>query len=245
MLVSILLNTIDRYELTVKCIGSALATAGFPFELLVCDNGSTDARVAEYTRSLHPTYFRVNGMNAGIAHMHNQMLLRARGDWFCLLDNDIEIRWNGWLAAMVNAYERVPLSGIQALYTAGLSPELHPEVEVCGVKIHPAVPPKEDAAFGTRLFGRKVLEKVGYFCEEYDPYSLADNEYNWRAYHAGFVNYYLGGPECYHLDLDVGQNTGYRRMKDESMRVAFPKFQANMERYKTTENYYLPPPNEY
>ena len=47
-LVSLLLNTIDRYDLTVKCIGGALANCGYsPIELLVCDNGSKDQRVIE------------------------------------------------------------------------------------------------------------------------------------------------------------------------------------------------------
>lgn len=251
-LVSILLNTIDRYDLTVKCIGGALANCGYsPIELLVCDNGSKDSRVVEYMRSLNPSYLRMNERNEGCAQMHNQMLLRASGRYFCLLDNDIEL-YSGWLSDLVDSYRRMENAyiagvvrppGIAAIYTTGLSPEQHPAVCLPGgMVIHPAHPPKQDAAFGTRLFDRIVLGTVGYFCEDYGTYGLCDNEYNSRVYASGFINYYIEGPPANHSGVDVGENSEYRRMKDESLRIAAPKMNANLKRYEETGNYYLPAP---
>ncbi len=241
-LVSILLNTIDRFDLTVRCIGGALADCSCKYELLVCDNGSSDRRVVDYVKTLPGlVYHRLNESNEGCAQMHNQMLLRAKGDYFCLLDNDIEL-WNGWLDKLVEVYETVELSGIAAIHTTNLSPEQHPAENLNGIVVHPATPPKEDAVFGTRLFDRSVLKKVGYFCEDYGPYGLCDNEYNSRVYHSGFVNYYLDGPSAMHLGDDVGESSEYRRMKDESLRVASPKFLDNVRRYSETGNYYVPPP---
>ena len=241
-LVSILLNTIDRYYMTVKCIGPALERAGFAYELLVCDNGSSDRRVIDYIETLKPVYFRQNQFNEGCGQMHNQMLLRAKGDWICLLDNDIEIYGDGWLRALVETYESVPNSGVIGIHTKKLCPEKHNAVNVNGVTIFEAIPPKEDAVFGTRLFGRNVLEKVGYFSEDYGPYALVDNEYNSRVHHSGFRNYYIDWPSGLHLDIDVGQNTPYRLMKDASMKRAMPIMAENMRRYFETKNFHIPPP---
>ncbi len=242
MLVSVLLNTIDRFELTVQCIGPALESAGYPLELLCVDNGSSDKRVIEYIASLRPIYHRLNETNEGCAQMHNQMLLRAHGDLFCLLDNDIEIKRPHWLRDLVEVYQDVPDSGVAGIHSEKLSPEKHDAVSIGGRTIHLAIPPKEDAVFGTRMFGREVLKKVGYFCEDYGTYSLCDNEYNSRVHHSGFKNYYIDGPSGLHLGTDVGDGSAYRRMKDESMHKAGPVFTANMARYFETKNFYLPPP---
>lgn len=241
-IVSVLLNTIDRYDMTVRCIGPALRIAGYPFELLWCDNGSEDKRVLDYMRSLNPVFTCLNDRNEGCAQMHNQMMLQARGDWFCLLDNDIEITRKDWLRDLVETYEAVPNSGMAGIHSDLLCPEQHAPVEVAGKVIHPALPPKEDAVFGTRLFGRTVVKKVGYFSEEYGPYGLVDNEYNTRVHHSGFVNYYIDGPSCLHIGMDVGENSAYRRMKDESMRHGSVVLAANMRRYFETGNFYIGPP---
>jgi glycosyltransferase involved in cell wall biosynthesis len=251
-LVSLLLNTIDRYDLTVRCVGGALANCGYsPVELLVCDNGSRDYRVTDWLLKLNSAYLRINEKNEGCAQMHNQMLLRAAGQYFCLLDNDIEL-YPGWLSDLVDSYRRmedayiagiVRPPGIAAIYTTGLSPEQHPaDCLPGGMVFHPAPPPKQDAAFGTRLFDRVVLGRVGYFCEDYGTYGLCDNEYNSRVYSSGFINYYIDGPPANHLGVDVGENSEYRRMKDESLRIAAPKLNANLKRYEETGDYYLPAP---
>jgi GT2 family glycosyltransferase len=242
--VAILLNTIDRYDLTVRCIGGALASAGYPFEFLCCDNGSSDRRVIDYIAKFAPVYFRQNTINEGCAQMHNQMLLRTKADLFCLLDNDIEIKHDKWLRALVETYEVVEGSGVIGVYTDGLGCERHAEVHAkpSDTAIHLAVPPKEDAVFGTRLFSRTVLDKVGFFCEDYGPYGLCDNEYNSRVHHSGFSNYYITGPGSGHLGIGSEDTGGYRRMKDDVMQSAQTRFRANMKRYFDTGDFYVPAP---
>lgn len=241
-LVSILLNTIDRYDITVNAIGNALDTAGTEFELLWCDNGSSDKRVIEYMRTKNPVYERLNVTNEGCAQMHNQMLLRANADYFCLLDNDILIRRNNWLRDLLETYIAVPDSGMAGIHTDNLCPEQHAIETVEGRVIHTARPPKEDAVFGTRLFSRHVLNTVGFFSETFGVYGLVDNAYNSRVHHSGFRNYYIGGPSGLHMDMDVGHNTEYRRMKDAEMRKNGPVFQAEIGRMHAEKNFYLPPP---
>lgn len=225
--------------MTVKCIGDALKTAGHPFEFLCCDNGSGDRRVIDYIAGLEPAYFRQNVSNEGCAQMHNQMLLRAKGDLFALLDNDIEIRRDNWLRDLVDAYNKIPNSGMIGIHTDNLCPEMHAPETIEGIVVHPARPPKEDAVFGTRLFGRAVLAKVGAFCEDYFTYSLCDNEYNTRVHHSGFMNYYISGPSGVHLGQDVGEQSSYRRMKDDCLRRAAPIMHQNLHKYFSTGNFYL------
>lgn len=250
-LVSILLNTIDRWDLTVQCIGTALATAGYPFELLVCDNGSTDQRVIDFILRLKPAYFRQNATNEGCAQMHNQMLLRAKGDYFCLLDNDIAMP-PGWLAALVEAYERVSNSGVIGIHSLM---ELHDQRILRAAElilregdnapcyvIRPAMPPKEDAIFGNRMFGCEVLEKVGYFSEEFGVYGLVDNHYNSRVYASGFINYYIDSHLGQHLGDDVGEASEYRAMKWRSLEAAKGTFVADIARRYAERDFYIPPP---
>ena len=82
-----------------------------------------------------------------------------------------------------------------------------------------------------------LRNKIGEFCEEYGVYSLWDSDYSLRATAAGFQNFYLPNLRSHHFGNDVGDNTPYRKMKDESMRLAQPVFDKNYEEYKKG-NYY-------
>lgn len=252
MLVSILLNTFNRFDLLQRCIPPTLACAGHRFELLVCDQGSDDTRVVELIRTLpldyapfQKTYHRINATNEGCAQMHNQMLLRANGDLFCLLDDDIEIRRQGWLKDLVDTYLKVSeinRPGMSGIHSTQLCPEMHAPAVVNGIVIHPAVPPKEDAVFGTRMFGRKVLEAVGYFDENFGLYAYVDNQYNSRVHHSGFINYYISGPSGVHHGWDCGMDTPYRKMKDEHLVKYGPLLVADMHRRMHEKDFYVPAP---
>lgn len=238
--VAILLNTIDRYGLLDSCVGTALRSAGYAFDLFWCDNGSTDKRVIEYMRRFNPLYERLNENNGGCAKMHNQMLVRAAFgyDMFCLLDNDIDIGRNDWLKELVETYEAIPESGVVGIHTQGIGADPYPPEIRNGITIHAYLD-----VFGTRLFSLKVLDKVGYFFEDYGLYGLVDNEFNYRAHSLGFLNYYLDGPSSKHLGADVSDSSDYRRMKDEAMRVAQPIYQERMARcLRNPMSLYVPAP---
>jgi GT2 family glycosyltransferase len=239
--VAILLSTIDRYNLLDQCVGTALRTAGYPFVLFWCDNGSTDQRVLDYMWAFDPMYARINKQNEGCAQMHNQMLLRAKAiecDMYCLLDNDIEIGRNNWLKELVETYEAISDSGIIGIHSKGLGQDPAPAQVLSGcVTVHPHMD-----VFGTRFFDRIVLDKVGYF-DELSLYALCDNIYNCRVHYNGFLNYYLDGPSGKHLCLDVGDNSEYRKMKDREMELAQMRAGNIMERCKTDiASCYVPAP---
>lgn len=234
MICSILLCTIDRLELTIKCVGNALATAGYPFELLSVDNGSTDIRVIDYVKSLTPRYHKLNKTNLGYAPMLNTMLWHARGTYFCVIDNDIMLP-NNWLKKLVEVNRAIPESGISGYHCVQT---LHPVEVRNGMEIHPG-----EAVHGIKFFSRSVLKNVGYFCEDFCPYGNEDVDYNRRCRLAGFTNYYLGGGDrAQHLGEDCSEKTPYRMMKWESLKHAADVLGQRFAYYDSGGSYYIGPP---
>ena len=230
--VSILMVTLDRYDLLAKCVEENLAKAGYPFELLCCDNGSTDQRVIEYVDNLQPAYHRINETNLGYAPCLNQMLLRAKGDYICIADPDITLP-NYWLRKLVAANKDIPDSGISGYHCVEALPD---ECTVYGHRIRPG------DVFGIKFFNRRVLNEVGYLCEDYSPYGLEDRDYLERLKGKGFICYYIADGKSEHIGQDVDQKNEYREMKWKNLERVYPTFCANMERYKATQEFYLPPP---
>lgn len=233
-LVSVLVVTLNRRDLAIKTVKPALDTAGVDYELLSVDNGSTDG-VQDYIAGLNPVYHRFNETNEGYAPALNQMLLRAKGDYFCVLDPDFAVP-DGWLKKLVEVNQAIPNSGTSSIWS--VLGHYDPRV-VNGYTIE--VGPK---VFGIKFFNRKVLDTFGGFCEEYAPYGPEDSDYMERinVHPDGYINYYLGGMTAQHLGDDAGSDNAYRKMKWDSLALAHPKFVANLARIASGE-YYLPLPS--
>jgi glycosyltransferase involved in cell wall biosynthesis len=217
-MVSILLLTIDRYELTKQCVGNALNNAGTDYELLVVDNGSKDERVIKYIESLKPVYFRKNKKNLGIGCMYNHLSEKAKGEYLCIIDNDIELP-NNWLKNAVNEYKE----------TDGL----------LGFKCVEG--PNNSYVYGTKFISKKKFNEVGKFDEKFGLYGIEDSDLNRKLIDKGLTNRYIGSS----VHLGVGENdTGeYRKMKDEALRKAWivePKIPRRIHRIWIGD---LPKPN--
>ena len=87
-----------------------------------------------------------------------------------------------------------------------------------------------------------MLNKVGYFWEEFSPYGNEDCEYNHRCTMAGFRSYYLAGYSSVHHGNDVGEQTPYRKMKWESLARASVVMDRRMKYFEETGDYYVGPP---
>jgi GT2 family glycosyltransferase len=217
-------------------VDSVLARSNYPYELLVCDNGSTDERVIDYIRSLKPAVHILNRENRGIAPMHNILLKLAKGDYFCLIGNDIELPHN-WLSDLVTTYEKIPDAGMAGIHCVS---DL-PAVEPIGDQL---VRPSWNV-FGTMFWSREVFNKVGYFFEGYTPYGLDDSDYHYRLNKMGYQNFYLGAQRSIHIGEDMGQNSEYRQMKNESLAQNLKKFNWATQYYDQNRNYYLPFDNDF
>jgi glycosyltransferase involved in cell wall biosynthesis len=231
---SICLCTWNRYDLTVQCVGPALENAEADFELLSVDQGSEDKRVIDYIASLNPVYHRLNEKNEGYAHMLNQMLLRAKGDYLCVIDNDIELP-KGWLRKLVEVNKKIPNSGISSYHCVL---DKWPAKIVNECEIHPG-----EKVHGIKFFSRDYLNQVGYFCEEFPPYGNEDCDLNRRSIIAGRINYYLGaGDVSFHRGEDSGEKTPYRQFKWDCLKIAGEVLTRRFEYMDRTGDYYVPPP---
>lgn len=210
---SILFLAWDRYDLTVRTLTNNLARANYPYELLVCDQGSSDPRVVSFLQGLEPVYLRKNSRNEGVGHSFNQLYLRSKGKHIVLLGNDLECEQD-WLLTMVSYLNQVPNSGLCSIDWG------HQGVPPTETKFGiPAryLTPQLNRCFGVTAFRRELVDKIGLFHSGYGVYGLEDSDFNERVNRSGFNSFYLPGMSSLHLDSDVGNNTPYRRVKDESL----------------------------
>jgi glycosyltransferase involved in cell wall biosynthesis len=116
--VSVVIPTRDRAEMCRAAVQSAVAQAPAPLEVLVCDNGSTDA-TAEVIRALERAdprirYLRVAEPTTGPGAPRNLGLGQARGDWVAFLDDD-DLWLPGKLAVQAPELGRYDLVASNAL----------------------------------------------------------------------------------------------------------------------------------
>lgn len=87
---SIIIPTYNRAKLLNRCLDSLTKQNYAYFEVLVCDDGSTDntqAVVAKYQNALNIKYFR-NENWGGPARPRNIGINNSEGEWVCFLDSD-------------------------------------------------------------------------------------------------------------------------------------------------------------
>lgn len=224
MKVTILLLSIDRhYELT-KYIDRALKNAGIKYQLAVSDNGSKDTKVKEWIESKKPVVFFDNGYNYGTAQSLNRMIqATADSDYWVFIGNDIEMP-NDWLKSLVETMERIPTSGVVGIDWRHLTYE---EKQINNVKVWDTT-----NVFGTMCISKECRNKVGAFTEDYGVYGLWDSDFSLRCKVAGLDIYYIKDLRSKHEGSDVGEQTEYRKMKDDSLKAAAPIFNINRELYK-------------
>jgi len=104
-LVTLIIPTRDRVELLRMAIGSILSNTTYaPFEIIIVDNGSVEPATLAYFQSLaddrvivlhDPRPFNFSALN-------NSAVAQAKGDYVCLVNNDIEILTPDWLEEMMS-----------------------------------------------------------------------------------------------------------------------------------------------
>ena len=95
---------------------------------------------------------------------------------------------------------------------------------------------KTHTPFGDNFITRELIDKIGGYNTEYDPYGMQDRDYGERATITGFTNYYLPDMRSEHIGHDVGNGTEYRRMKDESLARAQSVWEKYQDIYHNQKN---------
>jgi teichuronic acid biosynthesis glycosyltransferase TuaG len=127
--ISVIIPTWNREKTIKKAINSALKQTFQVFEILVCDDGSTD-NTEKIVKSINnPKIIWVPGERGGCpAIPRNRGLKLVKGDWIAFLDSDDEwlpekierqfqlIKKTGSKACSSNALRRIPRKGILGNY---------------------------------------------------------------------------------------------------------------------------------
>ena len=105
MQVSFIIPLFNNLALTRACVASLQATlpAGLMHEIILVDDGSTDATRAWLSTLAPPFRVVLNDRNLGYAAANNRAITLARGDVLALLNNDL-VFLPRWLEPMLGAH---------------------------------------------------------------------------------------------------------------------------------------------
>lgn len=117
---SVIMPTWNRREVVGRAIDSVLRQSWTHWELIVCDDGSSDG-TAEALRARYPEQIAQGRLkildlpHGGVSAARNAGLRAARGDWVAYLDSDN--RWHPHYLLMVAAASRGAADSVDSTYT--------------------------------------------------------------------------------------------------------------------------------
>lgn len=87
--VSVIIPSYNRAHTLARALDSVLAQTRPPEEIIVIDDGSSDATEA-LVRETYPQVIYLHQANRGVSAARNRGIRQARGEWIALLDSDDE-----------------------------------------------------------------------------------------------------------------------------------------------------------
>ncbi|MCU7835179.1 MAG: glycosyltransferase family 2 protein [gamma proteobacterium symbiont of Taylorina sp.] len=103
--ISIIIINFNGGDLTQRCLDSLSNQSYQNFEVIVVDNGSTDASLEITDTSADNITLIELGRNTGFAYSNNRGAEQARGEWLILLNNDAFPETN-WLETLVKTQKQ-------------------------------------------------------------------------------------------------------------------------------------------
>lgn len=198
---SIIVLAHNQLEHTRACLESIEANTKLPHEIIVVDNGSTEA-TQQFLKSwcaAQPDRIVIrNQSNHGFAAGNNQALSIARGSHVVLLNNDTVVT-RGWLENMLNVFTQHPEAGVTGPMSNRVSgPQCVRDVSYRNLSELPAFAAEwsrehrgqsfeAGRAVGFCLMARReVIEHIGGLEEKFGPGNFEDDDFCIRAQIAGF-----------------------------------------------------------
>ncbi len=117
-LCSVVVCSLNGERVLPGCLERVLASVGVEFELIVVDNGSTDATPTLVRERFPAARLISTGRNLGFAGGNNEGILAARGEIIVLLNDDTLVppEWLAALAAPFVRDARIGAAGCKLLY---------------------------------------------------------------------------------------------------------------------------------
>ena len=120
-LVSIIIPTKDLADILDVCLKSIFAQTTYSnYEVIVIDNGSTEAKTArcfEFWQQKQPERFKCYPYDVpfNYSQINNYAVSQAQGDYLLFLNNDIEVITPDWLEGMVEQAQRPTIGAVGSL----------------------------------------------------------------------------------------------------------------------------------
>ena len=228
---TIVILTHNKSEYTKRCLESILATTGTPFEVVVLENGSTDATpqmLAEmkggYEAAGEGFQVRLNGRNVGCSTARNMGMEMAAGKYIVFLDNDTIVADPAWLAKLAAPMEKDATVRVTApKMTYPFPPH---RIQCAGVGISRAGrvaflgrgEARDDPRFNVQkevqcvisacmMFPKALAEEIGGLDEAFNPIQFEDLDFCYRARAKGYKVVYVPTVEVHHWESITSDGT--------------------------------------
>jgi len=253
MKVSIILVNFNGTKHTVACVASIRAHApSFPYEVIVVDNGSSDAEKESLKRQLPDCTVVQNDKNIGFGGANNIGAARAKGELLFFLNNDTIVT-SDVVTPLAEAMDRSPGMGLVGPALCNVDGTF----QVSFGRFPSLVKEWQTRSFGNRfnrldpgnvgvveesvrewitgaamLVRKKCFDQLGGFDESYFMY-FEDVDLCYRARRLGFEIGYLADFSIIHLGGTsyVSGDSGIRREYRRSQLRFYDKFQSLPERF--------------
>lgn len=219
MRVNIVVTTYNRIALTRICLETLLATTGPHCGITVVDNASSDGTLT-YLDAMAAKTDRIRvyklARNMGVSVAVNLGLATVDADYHVKMDNDIELKKNGWLETMIAIAEGNPEVGLVGYQLCSW----HTTKRVTLASGH-AFRKSNACNGGCLLIPRKTFEACGFMNEDYGKYGYEDLDYNNRVLMGGQVMGYVDDDEAVkHLGAEREINAAREGMKKTNIASA-------------------------
>jgi GT2 family glycosyltransferase len=198
MKTSIIILTLNKFDLTKSCIQSIRKHTSEPYELIIVDNGSTDDTV-EFLQNQKDIRAIYNEQNAGFAKGCNQGATIATGDSLLFLNNDTVVTEN-WLKNLLYVLNSNDLIGMVGPVSNSCSGRQKVNVSYSDLSgldefVHEHCQKYTGVAhYSCRLVGfcllikKKVWDEVGSFDEQFGIGNFEDDDLCLRVLEAGYIS---------------------------------------------------------
>ena len=216
--ISIVIPVYNQFRFTQACLASLQEHQGRErFEVIVLDDGSTDATAEAVPRIPGIVYLR-NEANSGFIASCNRGAETGRGKYLVFLNNDTLVR-AGWLSALLNTFAKEPKAGIvgsKLLYPDGRLQEAGGIIWQDGSgwnfgKFDDPQKPEYNylrevdyCSAAALMIPKALFESVGGFDSRYAPAYYEDSDLAFKIRRAGYNVLYQPTSEVIHYEGATG-----------------------------------------
>ena len=183
-------------ESTRKCVEHLGKNTGYPYRLIIIDNGSEEP-TRKYLEGLNkrfPDYLFIrNNGNLGFVKSVNQGMVASANPYVCLLNNDAYVE-KAWLKNLIETVESAPVNIGIANPTSNMFGKRGPDGNA------PEYQELDSCKGFCMLIKKEVIEKIGLFDEVFGLGYFEEKDFSMRAGEAGYACARAKASYVFHAD---------------------------------------------